>query len=159
MSSKQHTLTILSDTEIEMTRVFDAPRELVFKAYTDPELIPKWWGQRSAVTIVDVMDVRPGGKWRYIQRSPEGEEYAFRGEYREVSPPDRLVSTFEFEGMPGHVSVDDLTLVEENGRTTMIVKGIFASKDDRDGMLASGMEAGAAELYDRLAELLAELRQ
>jgi uncharacterized protein YndB with AHSA1/START domain len=159
MTIKQHTLTIPSDTEIVMTREFDAPRELIFKAYTDPELIPKWWGLRDNVTTVDVMDVQPGGKWRYVQRSPDGQEFAFRGEYREVTPPERLVSTFEWEGMPGHVIVDTLTLEEKNGRTILTTTSVFASKDDRDGMIASGMESGAAESHDRLAELLASLQQ
>jgi uncharacterized protein YndB with AHSA1/START domain len=159
MTSKQHTLTILSDIEVEVTRVFDAPRELVFKAYTDPELVPKWWGWRGNVTTVDVMDVTPGGKWRYVQRSPDGQEFAFHGEYREVVPPERLVSTFEFEGMPGHITEDALTLVEENGRTTLTARSTFSSKEDRDGMLGTGMEDGATETYSRLDEVLATLQQ
>jgi uncharacterized protein YndB with AHSA1/START domain len=159
MTTKQHTLTTHSDTEIMMTREFNAPRDLVFKAYTDPELIPKWWGLRDNVTTIDVLNVRPGGKWRYVQRSPDGQEFAFRGEYREVSPPDRLVSTFEFEGMPGHIIVDTTTLEEKNGRTVLTTHSLFASKEDRDGMLASGMEGGAAETLDRLAELLATIQQ
>jgi uncharacterized protein YndB with AHSA1/START domain len=159
MTSKPHTLTIPSDTEIVMTREFDAPRELIFKAYTDPELVPKWWGLRDNVTTVDVMDVRPGGTWRYVERSPDGQEYGFHGEYREVAPPDRLVYTFEFEGMPGHVIEETVTLEEKNGRTILTATNVFTSKEDRDGMIASGMEGGAAESHDRLAELLAELQQ
>jgi uncharacterized protein YndB with AHSA1/START domain len=159
MTSKPHTLTIPSDTEIVMTREFDAPRELIFKAYTDPELVPKWWGLRDNVTTVDVMDVRPGGTWRYVERSPDGQEYGFHGEYREVAPPDRLVYTFEFEGMPGHVIEETVTLEEKNGRTILTATSVFTSKEDRDGMIASGMEGGAAESHNRLAELLAELQQ
>jgi len=149
-----HTLTLPSDQEIVMIRVFDAPRALVFKAFTDPASIPLWWGPRSTTTIVDQMDVRPGGTWRYLHRGPGGEEYGFRGEYREIVPPERIVYTFEFEPMPGHVVVDTVTLTEQGGRTTMTVTSHFSSREDRDGMIASGMEAGAAESWDRLAELL-----
>ena len=85
------TLTLPSDREIVMTRLFDAPRELVFKAYTDPAMVPHWWGQRGATTTVDKMDVRPGGAWRFVQRGPDGSEFAFNGEYREIVPPERLV--------------------------------------------------------------------
>jgi uncharacterized protein YndB with AHSA1/START domain len=157
MTTKNYTISTPSDREIVFTRVFDAPRELVYKAYTDPELVPKWWGQRGSTTIVDTMDVRPGGKWRYIQRSPDGAEYAFSGEYREVVPPERLVYTFEFEPMPGHVTVDVITLEEVDGKTTLTNTSYYDSVEDRDGMLSSGMEAGAAESMDRLAELLATM--
>ena len=98
--------TLRGDREIVMTRVFDAPRERLFQAYTDPKLIPRWWGPARYTTAVDRMDLRPGGTWRYVHRGADGSEYAFRGEYREIVPPERLVSTFEFEGLPGHVSVD-----------------------------------------------------
>ena len=150
-------VTLPSDLEIAMTRVFDAPRDLVFKAHTDPELVPRWWGQRGSTTVVDTMDVKPGGAWRFVQKAPDGSEYAFRGEYREVVPPERLAYTFEFEGMPGKVLVETITFTESDGKTTLSSVSVFDSKEDRDGMLASGMEAGAAEGYDRLAELLATL--
>ena len=155
-SSSPSTLAMPSDREIVMTRVFDAPRELVFKAHTDPNLIPQWWGQRRNTTIVDKMDVRPGGTWRFVQRQTDGIEYGFHGDYHEVMPPERLVNTFEFEGMPGHVVVE--TAVFEalpDGKTRLTVTSVFASVEDRDGMLASGMEGGANETWDRLAELLA----
>ena len=97
------------DREIVLARVFDAPRELIFKVYTDPETIPSWWGPRVHTTTVDEMDVRVGGKWRYVSKDEQGNEYAFRGEYLEIDPPHRLVSTFEFEGMPGHVVLETLT--------------------------------------------------
>ena len=148
-------LTVISDLEIAMTRVFDASRELVFKAYTDPEMVAQWWGQRASTTIVDKLDLRPGGTWRFIQREEGGIEYAFNGEYREVSPPERLVSTFEFEMMPGHVIVDTATFEELDGRTKVTVTSLFANIEDRDGMLSSGMEGGANESWDQLAELLA----
>ena len=147
-------LTILSDLEIAMIRVFDAPRDLIFKAYTTPEMVSQWWGQRGSTTIVDKLDLRPGGAWRYIQRDADGNEYAFNGEYREVTPPERLVNTFEFEPMPGHVIVDTATFEDVDGKTKVTVTSLFASVEDRDGMLSSGMEAGANESWDRLAELL-----
>lgn len=112
-SSPTLTVTKPSDREIVMTRVFHAPRELVFKAYTDPDLIPQWWGPRRFITTVDKMDVRPGGAWRYLQRGPDGNEYGFNGVYRELVPPERLVSTFEFEGMPGHVVLDTATFEDQ----------------------------------------------
>ena len=152
------TFTVVSDLELRMSRVFDAPRELVFAAYTDPKHVPNWWGMRNSTTIVDTMDVRPGGRWRYIQRAADGTEWAFNGEYRDVVPPERLVSTFIFEGMPDKVVVDSATFDEHDGKTTVTVISSFASVEDRNGMLQSGMESGAAESWDRLAELLATLR-
>ena len=149
------TLTTPSDTEIVMSRMFDAPRELVFKAHTDPAAVAKWWGLRTATTRVEEMDVRPGGKWRYVQSDGQGNEYAFFGEYREVVPPERLVMTFEFEGFPGKVTVDASTFEERDGKTLLTTHSTFASREDRDGMLASGMESGAVETWERLAEYLA----
>ncbi|MCC2627705.1 MAG: activator of ATPase 1 family protein [Thermomicrobiales bacterium] len=146
------TFTTPSDREIRMTRVFNAPRELVFQAHIDPQHVPHWWGQRRSTTIVDVMDVRPGGAWRFVQRDPEGNEYGFRGEYREVVPPERLVYTFEYEGMPGHILVETVTFEEHDGKTMVSSTALFDSVEDRDGMLESGMESGAIESWDRLEE-------
>ena len=140
--------------EIRMSRDFDAPRELVFKAYTDPTLVPQWWGPKSVTTIVDKMEVRAGGIWRYVQRDADGNEYGFHGVYHSIVSPERVVSTFEFEGMPGHVLLDTLTLEEHDGKTRVIDSSVFQSVADRDGMLQSGMEAGATESWDRFAELL-----
>ena len=156
-SSSASTLTLPSDREIVMERVFNAPREIVFKAYTDPNLIPRWWGPRKYTTTVDRMDVRVGGAWRFVQRDAAGNEYAFNGEYREIAPPGRLSYTFEFEGMPGHVLIETLTFAEQGGKTKLTVTGSFQSAEDRDGMLHSGMEEGANESYARLAELLETL--
>lgn len=148
------TLTTPSDREIIMERVFDAPREHVFKAHTDPQAIPHWWGRRGSTTTVDKMDLRPGGVWRYVQRDPDGNEYAFNGVYRAVVPPERLVYTFEFEGMPGHVSTETVRFEEHAGQTKLTATSVFSTPEDRDGMLQSGMESGAVETWDRLAELL-----
>lgn len=151
-------VTLPSDREILITREFDAPRDLVFRAMTDPDLVPRWWGPRRYETIVDKMDVRPGGTWRFINRAADGTEHAFRGEYREIVPPERIVQTFEYEPMAGHVSVETATFTERDGRTLLTERSVFASKEDRDGMLQSGMEKGLVETHDRFAELLAELR-
>jgi uncharacterized protein YndB with AHSA1/START domain len=148
---------IVSDTEIAMQRSFKAPRELVYRAMTDPELIAKWWGQRGSTTIVDKLDARVGGDWRFIQRGQDGTEYAFRGQFLELDPPNKIVQTFEFEPMAGHISTDSMTLTDIDGGTLVRIESTFASKEDRDGMLQSGMEGGANETYDRLEELLATM--
>ena len=151
-------VTLPSDTEILITREFDAPRDLVFNAMTDPDLIPRWWGPRGYTTEVDTMDVRPGGKWRFVHRTPDGTAHGFRGEYREVVPPERIVQTFEYEPMAGHIFVETATFTEHDGRTLLTVRSVAPSKEDRDGMIQSGMEKGLVETHDRFAELLAELR-
>ncbi len=148
------TLTLPSDREIVMTRVFDAPRELVFEAHSKCEHLEKWWGPRRYTLSVCEIDFRPGGAYRFVHRGPDGEEHGFRGEFREIVPPERIVWTFEYEGMPGHVSVQTLTLVEEDGKTTLTATARFDSVEDRDGMLQSGMEEGTRETWDRLAEYL-----
>ena len=150
------TVTTPSEREIVSERVFDAPRDRVFAAYTDPELIPQWWGPRGTTTIVDQMDVRPGGSWRFVGRDPDGSETAFRGTYREVTPPERIVQTFEWEGMPGHVVVETATFEDLGGRTRVTAQSLFHTSEERDGMLDSGMERGLTETHDRLAELLAQ---
>ncbi|MEO8610368.1 MAG: SRPBCC family protein [Chloroflexota bacterium] len=140
--------------EILMTRDFNAPRELVFKALCDPELIPQWWGPGQYKTVVDQMEVRKGGIWRYVQRDDQGSEWAFHGVYHEISAPDRMVYTFEFEGMPGHVMMETVTFEEHDGKTRLTDSAVFQSVADRDGMLQSGMEGGAAEGWDRFDEVL-----
>jgi uncharacterized protein YndB with AHSA1/START domain len=152
------TVTTPSDREIVMTRVFDAPRALVFEAHSKPEHLRRWWGPRGHTLPVCELDFKPGGTYRFVSRGPDGNEDAFRGEYREIVPPERLVYTFEWEGLPGHVSVDTITFVERDGKTTVITTTLFDSVQDRDGMLQSGMEQGASESYDRLAELLEQLK-
>jgi uncharacterized protein YndB with AHSA1/START domain len=146
--------------EILIMREFDAPREIVFKACTDPTLIPQWWGPRYLSTEVDTMDVRPGGQWRFINRDAEGKAYAFHGVYHEVLAPERIIDTFEFEGLPekGHVTLETMKLEElPGGRTRLTTQSVFQSVADRDGMLQSGMEEGVNDTYDRLAELLKKM--
>ena len=143
--------------EIIITREFDAPRALVFQAFTDPRLIPQWWGPRHLSTEVDKMDVRPGGAWRWINRDAQGKAFTFHGVYHEVLAPERIIDTFEFEGLPetGHVSLETLTLEElPGGRTKLTAHSVFQSVADRDGLLQSGMEAGVHDSHERLAALL-----
>lgn len=151
-------VTLPSDREIMMTRVFDAPRALVFEAHTSCEHMGNWWGQRDYQLAVCEIDFRPGGKWRLVQRASDGTEHGFRGEYREIERPETIVWTFEYEGMPGHISVETMTLTEEGGKTTLTAVSRFDSVEDRDGMLQSGMEEGANETWDRLAEYVSTLR-
>jgi uncharacterized protein YndB with AHSA1/START domain len=149
------TVTTPTDREIHIERTFDAPRDRVFEAYTDPKLIPEWWGPHGTTTIVDQMDVKAGGSWRIVSRESDGSETAFRGTYREVSPPERIVQTFEWEGMPGHVSVETATFEDLGDRTKVVTTSLFHTPQERDGMLQSGMEKGMNETYDRLDALLA----
>ena len=143
--------------EIVITRICDAPRELVFKTFTGPNLIPQWWGPKNLTITVDKMDVRPGGIWRFVQRDANSNEYAFNGVYHEIVAPERLVYTFEFEGMPGHVLLETVTFEEHDGKMKLTDKSVFQTVEDRDGMLQSGMEEGAAESMDRFVELLAKV--
>ncbi|MCL4473270.1 MAG: SRPBCC family protein [Actinobacteria bacterium] len=140
--------------EIVITRVFAAPREKVFNALTDPLLVPKWWGPRRFITIVDKMDVRPGGSWRFINRDSDGNEYGFHGVYHDIVIPELIVQTNEFEGMPGHVSMETAKLEDQGGKTRLTARAVYQSIEDRDGNLQAGMEEGASETYDRLAELV-----
>jgi uncharacterized protein YndB with AHSA1/START domain len=151
-------VTTPSDTEIQMTRVFDAPRDLVFEAHSSAEHMKNWWGPRKYETISAEVDFRPGGKWRIVHRGPDGEEYGFHGEYREIVPPERITWTFEFEGAPGQVAVETLTLEEHDGKTTLTAISDAGSKEARDAVLESGMTEGAAETFDRLEEYLETLR-
>ena len=151
------TINTPSDREIVTERVFDAPRERAWAAFTDPDLIPRWWGLRSAKTIIDEHELQPGGRWRYVQRNADGSEAAFRGIFREVAPPERLSYTFEWEHMPGHVLVDTATFEDLGERTKVIVHSLFHTTEERDGMLSGGMERGLNEGYEMLDELLAEM--
>jgi uncharacterized protein YndB with AHSA1/START domain len=141
--------------EVVMTRVFDAPRELVFKACADPNLFSKWWGPRRLTTHVEKMEVKPGGSWRVVQSDDAGHEFAFHGVYHDVVSPERTVQTFEFEGAPGHVLLQTATFEDLDGKTRLTMKSIYESIEDRDAMVQTGMESGATESMERLAELLA----
>jgi uncharacterized protein YndB with AHSA1/START domain len=157
MTNQTNELHVAAEGEREIVteRVFDAPRERVFQAFIDPELIPQWWGRREDQTTVDKMDAREGGDWRFVTDGPDG-SHAFRGTFRAIEPPERLEQTFEWEGMPGHVVVETATFEDlGGGRTKVSTHSRFDTRDERDGMLASGMEIGMGESYDKLDELLA----
>jgi uncharacterized protein YndB with AHSA1/START domain len=143
-----------SDTEITTSRSFDAPRELVFAAHTQPEHVKHWWGRGNPLDVE--MDFRVGGTWRFVEHA-DGEQYAFRGEYREIVAPERIVQTFEYEGMPGQICVETLVFTETDGRTTVTGTTRFDSRQDRDGMLDSGMEQGAEQSYQALDKYLTSL--
>ena len=152
------TTTIYSDgTELVFERTFDAPREEVWKAFTDPEIVPRWWGKRGSTTTVVEMDVRPGGAWRYVSSAPDREDVAFYGEYLEVTPPERIRWTFMFdvEGLGPQGGPETHTFEDLGGRTTIRSVGHFDSVESIDGALATGMVGGAIETWDRLAEVLA----
>jgi uncharacterized protein YndB with AHSA1/START domain len=152
------TFTTPSDREIEMTRLFDAPRELVFDAFSNPAHVPHWFGPRGWSVPVCEIDLRPGGSWRYVLRGPDGEEMGMSGVYKEIAPPERIVTTESFDDYPGE-SLNTLTLTEEDGKTRYTVTVLYADMETRDAVLASGMSEGAAETLQRLAEHLESLEE
>jgi uncharacterized protein YndB with AHSA1/START domain len=142
---------------VEIEREIDASRDLVHRAYTDPELLRQWLGPRNLTMRVDKWDVRDGGAWRYVQTEANGTEWAFHGVFHGPQTPDQMIQTFEFEGVPGHVSFSELRLEEKDGKTLAKTHVVFMSIEDRDGMVASGMSTGINEGYERLDELVARL--
>ncbi len=151
------TVTTPTEREIHIERTFDAPRDRVFAVYTDPALIPEWWGPRGTTTEVVEMDVRTGGDWRFVAHNSDGSQTGFRGTYREVTAPERIVQTFEWEGMPGYISVETAVFEDLGERTKVTTTSLFHTTEERDGMLSSGMEGGMNETFQRLDELLAKL--
>jgi uncharacterized protein YndB with AHSA1/START domain len=153
-------VTTPSDREIVLTRAFDAPRDLVFEVWTNPEHVRQWWGPRSSTMVLCEAEVRPGGSWRYVNTAEDGAEVPFTGVYREITPPERLVYTEMYDVEPfnsGDPAVNTVTFTEEGGRTLVTVTTVYPTKEVRDFVLGTGMEVGAAESYDRLAERLATL--
>jgi uncharacterized protein YndB with AHSA1/START domain len=143
------------DTRIVMRRTFDAPRELVHRAHVDPELLKEWLGPRRLTMRIEEYDARHGGSYRFVHVDQDGTEYAFRGVFHgEQGIDDGMARTFEWLGLPGHVSFETASFTEQDGRTTVESTSVFTSVDDRDGMLASGMETGLEEGYEKLDELL-----
>jgi uncharacterized protein YndB with AHSA1/START domain len=162
VSARQSAKVMLpADDQILITREFDAPRHLVFKAITTPELVKRWWhANRGEVTIAEI-DVRVGGKWRYVSVTEDGFEVGFHGEYREIVPNERIVSTEVYEGAPGgdeNGTVNTVTLTESDGRTTMTTLVQAPSKEIRDAIIESGMEAGMQDAYDLLEDVAISLR-
>jgi uncharacterized protein YndB with AHSA1/START domain len=153
-------VTLPSEREIVITRMFNAPRELVFEAYTKPEHVSNWWGPRNSTKVLFEAEVRPGGAYRYVILSGDGDEVPFTGVYQEVTPPDRLVYTEVYDVAPfnsGGPALNTVTFTEEAGRTLVSVTTVYPTKEVRDFVLTTGMEGGAAESYDRLADLLERL--
>jgi uncharacterized protein YndB with AHSA1/START domain len=160
VNSDSFKVTTPSDQEIRLTRLFDAPRRLVFEAMSQPEHVKRWWGclgEGYSVPICEI-DLRVGGKWRFVNRHPHGEA-AFHGEYLEIAPPGRLVFTEIFEAFPDAVSVVTTELTEENGKTRLTATVRYPSIEVRDAVIESGMARGAAISYDRLEDLVAELQR
>ena len=164
MADKNKT-TIIAEPgkqEMRITREFDAPRELVFQAFTDPELYVQWLGPRRLTMMLDTFEPRSGGRWRYIHKDQSGNEFGFHGVYHEVRAPERIIDTFEFEGLPdaGHVALETLTLEAlPGGRTRLTAQSVFQSVADRDGALQSGMEEGLNDSYERLTALLEKIKE
>lgn len=158
-NSQSFTLTVPSDREIRMSRLFDAPPDLVFEAMSKPEHIKQWWGKLDEGYSVPVceVDLRVGGKWKYTNRTPKGELVTFYGVYREIAPPGRLVFTEIFEPFPDAESVCTVELTHEKGKTRFTITAKYPSLEVRDMVIKSGMERGAAISYDRLEEVAARL--
>jgi uncharacterized protein YndB with AHSA1/START domain len=157
-SSGSAKVSLPTDTQILITRDFDAPRHLVYRAWTTPELVKRWWNaKRGEVTIAEI-DLRVGGAWRWVMVTEEGLEVAFHGEYRELVPNERIVTTEVYEGVPDAEALNTLTLDEVEGRTRMTLVVEHASREHRDGHVNSGMEAGMQDAMDLLEEVAISLR-
>jgi len=150
-------VTTPTDREIRTERVFDAPRDTVWRAYTEPDLIKQWWGRGNRLDI-ERFELERGGHWRFVEHGPEG-VHGFEGRFREVTPKDRIVMTFEWDGMPAYVIIETLNLEDlGDGRTRIVTTSLFHTTEERDGMMAAGMEQGLNESYAALDRLLAKLR-
>src|SRR5215212_5131748 len=156
-SSRSAQVTLPTDEQILVIREFDAPRHLVYKAYTTPELVRRWWtAGRGEMTVAEI-DLRVGGGWRYAMVTPDGSEVAFHGEYREIVPDERIVSTEAYEEVPEAQALDTLTLAEVDGRTTLTLLVEHERKEHRDAHVESGMEAGLQDALDLLEQVAASL--
>ena len=155
-ATQNATLSTPTDREIRTERIFNAARDRVWKAMTNPELIAQWWGRGNKL-VIERFEFKRGGHWRFVEHSPQG-EHGFEGRYREITPPERVVQTFEWDGMPGHVVVETMTLEDlGDGRTKLVNVSLFHTTQERDGMLQSGMEGGMNESYAALDRVLAKL--
>jgi uncharacterized protein YndB with AHSA1/START domain len=143
---------------VVITQWFDVPRDLVFQTYIDPAFLPHWWGPRRLTTVVDTMIVKAGGEWRFVQRDSAGSQFAFHGVYHTVQPPELIVSTFEYEGTPGHLLLESVRFESQGKKTKLTDQSVFLSTEDRDEMIREGMESGAVESMERLAEVLEKLK-
>jgi len=158
MTTSKANISTPSEREIRIERIFNAPRERVWQALTEPALVAQWWGRGNKL-VVERMELERGGHWRFVEHGPDG-VHGFEGRYREVKPPERVVQTFEWDGMPGHVAVETMTLEDlGDGRTRIVTVSLFHTREERDGMLHSGMEGGLNESYAALDRVLARLNQ
>ena len=151
------TVTLPADDQILITRDFDAPRHLIFKAWTTPELVKRWWHANRGTCTSTEIDLRVGGKWRWVMVTDGGYEVAFHGEYREIVPNERLVQTEVYEGMPDGEAVDTVTFTEDDGRTTLTVLVQHSCQEHRDAHIESGMEGGMQEAMDKLEQVAISL--
>jgi uncharacterized protein YndB with AHSA1/START domain len=164
MTEKKNKTVIVAEPgkqELFITREFDAPRELVFQAHTDPDLYVRWLGPRDLTTTLETFEPVSGGRWRFIQKDKDGNEYAFHGVNHDVTAPERLIGTFEFDGLPesGHVILETTKFESlPGGRTRIQTQSVYQSVEDRDGMIAAGMEHGVVDGYERLDEILETIR-
>jgi uncharacterized protein YndB with AHSA1/START domain len=150
-------ITTPGDRDVRIERIFNAPRDRVWKAMTEPKLIAQWWGRGNKL-VVERFELERGGHWRFVEHSDHG-LHGFEGRFAEVTPPERVIQTFEWDGMPGHVALETLTLEDlGDGRTRLVTTSLFMTAEDRDGMLQSGMEGGVNESYAALDRLLETLR-
>lgn len=155
-TSEQAIVTTPTDRTIHVERVFNAPRNRVWRAFTEPEFVAQWWGRGNEL-VIERMEVKRGGHWRYVEQGPEG-SHGFEGRYREVTPQDRLAYTFEWDGMPGHVAVETVVFEDLGERTKVVNTTLFHTTEERDGMLNSGMEKGMNESFAALDRLLETIR-
>jgi uncharacterized protein YndB with AHSA1/START domain len=154
--ARKATVTTPAEREIRIERVFDAPRERVWRAFTDPQLVAQWWGRGNRL-VIERLEVERGGHWRFVEHSADG-VHGFEGRFREVTPPERVVQTFEWDGMPGYVVLETVVLEDlGDGRTRVVNTSLFHTRQERDGMLSSGMEQGLNQSYAALDRLLATL--
>jgi uncharacterized protein YndB with AHSA1/START domain len=155
-SARKATVTTPTDREIRIERNFDAPRDKVWAACNDPKLIAQWWGRGNKL-VIEKFEPKRGGRWRFVEHAPDGVT-GFEGRFREVTPPSRIVQTFEWDGMPGHVIVETMELTElGDGRTKLVTVSQFHTPEERDGFLQSGMEGGMNESYAALDKVLASM--
>jgi uncharacterized protein YndB with AHSA1/START domain len=163
MSEKKNKTIVTAEPgtqEIFVTREFDAPRELVFRAHTDPQLFVQWLGPRDLTTSLETFEPTSGGRWRFVQKDKDGNEFGFHGVHHDVTTPERIIGTFEFEGLPeaGHVILETTRFEAlPGGRTRLTTQSVFQSIEDRDGMVQAGMESGVVDGFERLDELLEKI--
>jgi uncharacterized protein YndB with AHSA1/START domain len=156
-SARKATVTTPSDREIRIERIFDAPRDRVWRAHTDPKLLAQWWGRGNKL-VIEKFELERGGHWRFVEHGPDG-VHGFEGRFSEVTPPERQVQTFEWDGMPGHTVFETLELQDlGDGRTKVVATSLFFTTEERDGMLQSGMEQGLNQSYEALDRLLETLK-